>query len=158
MTGFLHNNGPTAYLHHQDISALARHGFFGRRGGVSDGLYDSLNCGYGSDDDPDRIATNRSRVAAALGLSETRMAAVWQVHGTDVVRVNEGAPADRSRMTRADGMVTTEPGLGPPIVCRYCWRRQAARLLGPVTPGGAVRRVGSSVPPFRRCVMLVPAR
>ena len=120
MTGFSHSNGPTAYLHHQDISALARHGFFGRRGGVSEGLYDSLNCGYGSDDSPDRITTNRSRVASALGLSETRMAAVWQVHGADVLRVNEGAPADRSMMTRADGMVTTEPGIGLTILTADC--------------------------------------
>lgn len=132
MTGFSHSQSPTAYLHHQDISALARHGFFGRRGGVSEGLYDSLNCGYGSDDDPDRITTNRSRVAAALGLSETRMAAVWQVHGADVLRVNEGAPADRSAMTKADGIVTTEPELGLTILTADCLPLLLAEAHGKV--------------------------
>ncbi len=46
-----------------------RHGFFTRRGGVSDGIYDSLNIGYGSSDAPDKVAENRARVARKL--SET---------------------------------------------------------------------------------------
>ena len=120
MTGFRHDAGPTAFLYHPDTFALARHGFFGRAGGVSDGLYDSLNCGYGSDDDPARVASNRARAAAALGLSVTRMAAVWQVHGADVLRVDRGAPADRSHMAKADGLVTTESGLGLSILTADC--------------------------------------
>ncbi|MEC8806403.1 MAG: polyphenol oxidase family protein [Pseudomonadota bacterium] len=120
MTGFRYDAGPTAFLYHPDTSALARHGFFGRAGGVSDGLYDSLNCGYGSNDDPTRVASNRARAAAALGLPETRMAAVWQVHGADVLRVDRGAPADRSQMAKADGLVTTEPGLGLTILTADC--------------------------------------
>ena len=120
MTGFRHDAGPTAFLYHPDTFALARHGFFGRAGGVSDGLYDSLNCGYGSDDDPARVASNRVRAAAALGLPETRMAAVWQVHGADVLRVDTGAPADRSQMAKADGLVTTESGLGLSILTADC--------------------------------------
>ena len=43
------------------------HGFFSAEGGVSTGLYQSLNCGPGSSDDPDAVAQNRRRVAAALG-------------------------------------------------------------------------------------------
>ncbi len=120
MTGFRHDAGPTAFLYHSDTFALARHGFFGRAGGVSDGLYDSLNCGYGSDDDPTRVASNRARAAAALGLSVTRMAAVWQVHRADVLRVDRGAPADRSKMAKADGLVTTESGLGLSILTADC--------------------------------------
>ncbi len=120
MTGFRHDAGPTAFLYHPDTFTLARHGFFGRAGGVSDGLYDSLNCGYGSDDDPARVASNRARAAAALGLSVTRMAAVWQVHGADVLRVDRGAPADRSQMAKADGLVTTESGLGLSILTADC--------------------------------------
>jgi YfiH family protein len=120
MTGFRHDAGPTAFLYHPDTFALARHGFFGRAGGVSDGVYDSLNCGYGSDDDRARVASNRARAAAALGLSVTRMAAVWQVHGADVLRVDRGAPADRSHMAKADGLVTTESGLGLSILTADC--------------------------------------
>ena len=120
MTGFRTGAGPTAYLHHAETSIQARHGFFGCAGGVSDGLYDSLNCGYGSDDNPDSVTRNRARVAMALGLGETDMAAAWQVHGADVIRVDRGAPADRSRMAKADGLVTTEPGLGLSILTADC--------------------------------------
>ena len=48
------------------------------------------------------------------------MAAVWQVHGADVLRVDRGAPADRSQMAKADGLVTTEPGLGLSILTADC--------------------------------------
>ena len=120
MTGFRHDAGPTAFLCHPHTVTLARHGFFGRAGGVSEGPYESLNCGYGSDDDPALVADNRARVAAALGLSETDMAAVWQVHGADVVRVDRRAPADRSKLTKADGLITTEPGLGLTVLTADC--------------------------------------
>ena len=120
MTGFRIAAGPTAYLYHAETSLQARHGFFGCAGGVSNGLYDSLNFGYGSDDDPDSVTRNRARVAMALGLGETDMAAAWQVHGADVIRTDKGAPADRSRMTKADGLVTTQPGLGLTILTADC--------------------------------------
>ena len=48
------------------------HGFFGRQGGVSEGIYASLNCGYGSGDDAARVRENRTRVATWLGTGEDR--------------------------------------------------------------------------------------
>jgi len=39
------------------------HGFFGRRGGASSGIFDGLNCGYGSTDQHDVVSINRARVA-----------------------------------------------------------------------------------------------
>ena len=53
----------------EDPSGRVRHGFFGRAGGVSNGLYRSLNCGYGSGDDPEAIAENRARAMSACGLA-----------------------------------------------------------------------------------------
>ena len=120
MTGFQIADGTPPYLHHAATSARARHGFFGAAGGVSTGLYDSLNCGFGSQDDPGLVAQNRGRVAAALNLDADRMAAVYQVHGRDVVMTDTGAPADRSLLAQADGLVTTSRGLGLAILTADC--------------------------------------
>ena len=57
------------------------HGFFGRQGGVSTGLYTSLNCGPGSADDPAAVAENRRRVAAALTPAPRHLLTNHQVHG-----------------------------------------------------------------------------
>ena len=51
-----------------------QHRFFTRRGGVSTGLYSSLNCGYGSGDSPDNVRENRRRVAETFGLDRARPA------------------------------------------------------------------------------------
>ena len=58
-----------------DILAVPgiRHGFFTREGGVSEGLFASLNCGFGSLDEPEKVAENRARAAAALGLVADRL-------------------------------------------------------------------------------------
>src|SRR5712672_627032 len=66
-----------------------RHGFFTRRGGVSTGLYASLNCGYGSGDQPDNVRENRRRAAAAFDLGEADLLTVHQIHSTDVLAVAE---------------------------------------------------------------------
>ena len=120
MTGFEIAGDTPPYLHHADTSRRARHGFFGAAGGVSTGLYDSLNCGYGSQDDPALVAQNRGRVATALDLASDRMAAVYQVHGTDVVITDEGSPPDRGLLARADGLVTNSRGLGLTILTADC--------------------------------------
>ena len=111
MTGFI-LTGEVPHLVHQPTAGRARHGFFGCAAGVSSGVYDSLNCGFGSDDDPALVAQNRDRAASALGLRADRLAAVWQVHSADAVIATGGAPSNRAQLTRADGLVTTERGLG----------------------------------------------
>jgi len=62
-----------------------RHGFFTRAGGVSEGLYASLNCGPGSADVPANIAENRGRVARYLGGRHADVATIYQVHSGDAV-------------------------------------------------------------------------
>ncbi|OYX84087.1 MAG: polyphenol oxidase [Azorhizobium sp. 32-67-21] len=60
-----------------------RHAFFTRRGGVSSGLYDSLNGGMGSQDDLACVSENRARMAGALGIAPDNLVACWQVHSPD---------------------------------------------------------------------------
>ena len=84
------------------------HRFFTRRGGVSAGLYSSLNCGYGSGDSPDNVRENRRRVAEIFGLTEPELLTLHQIHSTEVITVgaqrwtSPGGP-------KADGMVTDRP-------------------------------------------------
>ena len=125
MTGFTYSNGSVPYLHHADITPRARHGFFGAAGGVSSGVYASLNCGFGSRDDGALVARNRDLVRGEMGLAPGRMAAVCQVHGREAVMAENlcdetDVPMDRDSLLRADGMVTTTPGLGLAILTADC--------------------------------------
>ena len=96
----------------------ARHGFFTRRGGASQGPYASLNCSLSSGDDPALVAQNRARVAASLGVSADRLLGVTQVHGADVVTVHAAWPAGAG--ARADAMVTAVPGLALGVITADC--------------------------------------
>ena len=64
-----------------------RHAFFSREGGVSQGVYTSLNGGVGSKDKPEQVAENRARMAAALGVAPERFLTPYQIHSPDVVIV-----------------------------------------------------------------------
>jgi hypothetical protein len=99
--------------------ARLRHAFFTRQGGVSEGLYASLNGGLGSADDPERVKENRRRMAAALGLSAEALVSVHQVHSPDAIVVERPFPAERAR-PKADGMVTDRPGLALAITTADC--------------------------------------
>ena len=93
------------------------HGFFTRRGGVSRGIYESLNCGPGSHDDPESVAANRAAAVAALGLGPAPLVTGHQVHGNAVRTVTAsfaGAPP------RVDGLVTAAPGVVPGVLAADC--------------------------------------
>lgn len=84
------------------------HGFLGRRGGVSTGLYAGLNVGLGSDDDPAAIQTNRERARDAVARGTT-LVTVHQVHSAEAVTVT--APIAADARPHADALVTDRPGL-----------------------------------------------
>jgi polyphenol oxidase len=66
-----------------------RHGFMTRAGGVSEGIYDSLNCGLGSDDEQARVLENRRRVLEMAGIPAKTLLTAYQVHSPDVLVVEE---------------------------------------------------------------------
>ncbi|MEM9224823.1 MAG: laccase domain-containing protein, partial [Pseudomonadota bacterium] len=66
-----------------------RHGFFTRRGGVSEGTYATLNAGRGSRDQPHAVAENRARIAAHLGVSRDALVSMHQTHSADVLVLQE---------------------------------------------------------------------
>ena len=91
-----------------------RHGFFGRKGGVSTGLYESLNIGQGSDDDVQSIRDNRDLIRDAVGAD--KLLSCFQVHSAKAVTVTEPW---HSR-PQADAMVTKAPGLALCILSADC--------------------------------------
>jgi YfiH family protein len=100
------------------ISPRIAHGFFGREGGVSQGIYASLNCGPGSKDDPAAVAENRRRVADALA-PEVRLISLSQVH-SPIIHAFPAWGAEDGRRLEGDGMVTATPGLGLGILTADC--------------------------------------
>ena len=105
----------------------ARVAFTTRLGGVSEGPYDSLNLGYLTDDQPERVLENRRRAAATLGLDAEQVAMAMQVHGADLLE-HEAAPADHAfadpggkELPRADGHLTTTPGVGLLVMVADCY-------------------------------------
>src|SRR5262249_3315324 len=86
-----------------------RHAFFTRQGGVSEGLFGSLNCGFGSGDASQNVADNREIAMTWLGLPAERLATLRQVHSATVVAVDR--PWRREDAPRADGLVTAVPGI-----------------------------------------------
>ena len=88
-------------------AAGVRHGFFTRQGGVSGGVYDSLNVGVGSRDDPEAVLQNRARAAAALGAAPAHLLTCYQVHSAIAVV----ADAPWTRRPEADAVASRTPGL-----------------------------------------------
>ena len=98
-------------------AAGARHGFFGRDGGVSTGIFASLNTGPGSNDAPEAVAENRARCAGALGVSPDRLLTVHQIHSAKAVVVNGPWTGERPK---ADAMATSERGLALGVLAADC--------------------------------------
>lgn len=99
-----------------DVRGVA-HGFFSRAGGVSNGIYASLNTGPGSNDSSAHIIENRRRCAKAINVDSDRLLTNYQVHSANVVTVTapwtDGPP-------KADAMVTNTPGLGLGVLAADC--------------------------------------
>lgn len=94
-----------------------RHGFFGRAGGVSPGIYAGLNAGTGSRDDPAAVAENRRRIATSFGVSPSHLIGVHQVHSPRAVCVDTPWTGERPH---ADALITTTPGLVLSVLTADC--------------------------------------
>src|SRR5262249_39938492 len=111
---------PRYALQAPSLGALpgVRHAFFSREGGVSGGLYESLNGGQGSGDDATHVRQNRARMAAALGGAPDPFITAYQIHSPDVVVAEE--PWTHETRPRADAIVTRVPGLAIGVSTADC--------------------------------------
>jgi YfiH family protein len=122
------------------LSALpgVHHGFFTRHGGISEGIYASLNGGVGSNDAPAKVAENRARMAAALEVAPDRLLTAYQIHSPDVVVAE--TPWTTAQRPRADAMVTRVPGLAIGVSTADCGpvllADPQARVVGAAHAGG----------------------
>jgi YfiH family protein len=98
--------------------AHIRHAFFTRNGGVSQGVYASLNGGVGSKDAPDKVAENRARMAATMGVTPDRLLTAHQIHSPTVVVAD--APWTHENRPRADAIVSNTPRLAIGVSTADC--------------------------------------
>ena len=97
-----------------------RHGFSTRRGGVSTGRYATLNVGGKWGDDPEHVAHNRRRLAAAGGFDLAHLYTAKQVHGARVALVVAGTVPERVAETEADVVATAVPGVVAGVYTADC--------------------------------------
>jgi len=113
-----------------------RHTFFSRDGGVSGGIYASLNGGIGSNDDPGNVAENRRRMAEQMGVRPENFLSVWQIHSPDAVVASGPWPGERPR---ADAIVTRTEGLAIGATAADCgpilFVDPSARVIGAAHAG-----------------------
>lgn len=103
-------------IRHSLLQSKARHGFFTRLGGVSQGGYASLNCGIKTEDNPDHIIENRHRVAQEMGVADPYLWGGMQVHSTKVMYVTKNN-CDRQEV---DGGVTDDPDVVVSVLTADC--------------------------------------
>ena len=124
------------------------HGFFGRQGGVSEGVYATLNCGPGSKDVREAVLENRRRATAALS-SGAKLVTLYQIHSAEAVSVSEAW--DIPQNPKADAMVTNRPGIALGILTADCapilLADPEARIIGAAHAGwnGAISGVTDTV-------------
>lgn len=100
-----------------DALTPLRHGFFTRKGGASSGIFEGLNCGYGSSDQSDVVEINRTRVAHAMGSAANRVVGINQTHSAVAIGVE--APLQRP-WPDADALVTRTPDLVLSVLTADC--------------------------------------
>ena len=114
-----------------------RHAFFTREGGVSEGIYASLNGGLGSNDDPARVTENRRRMAEALGVAPSHFLTAHQVHSPDVAVVTE--PWTLEARPKVDAIVTATAGIAIGVSSADCgpilFADPQARIIGAAHAG-----------------------
>jgi hypothetical protein len=114
-----------------------RHGFFTRQGGVSDGVFASLNCGLGSGDDPRAVAENRARAMATFDLAGDALATAFQVHSAEARAIT--APFAAGARPEIDGMATRVRGLALGVLAADCtpvlFADPSARVIGAAHAG-----------------------
>ena len=105
------------YIQFKNLSAtgIVKHGFSTRKGGVSTGIFSSMNLNFKRGDDPDAVMENYRRIAAALDMRVEDMVLSDQTHTTNVRVITE---EDRGKgilkpqdYRDVDGMITNVPGL-----------------------------------------------
>lgn len=131
-----------------DGCGAVRHAFFTRQGGVSTGVFASLNCGWRSGDEIERVERNRAIAIGSLGLAADRLVTCRQIHSGTVVLVEK--PWGAGEAPAADAMATNRPGIVLGVLAADCAPLllcdPIARVIGAAHAGwrGAARGVAEA--------------
>ena len=141
-----HNQNGLVYLTADGFEAAGgvAHGFSTRRGGVSEGIFATLNLSMNRGDDPDRVRENYRRFCAAIGVDVGKIVCASQVHGDTVRTVTAadlGIGLDEGEPWKADGLITDIPGVVLTIFTADCL---------PILLYDPVRRLAGHRPGHRR--------
>ena len=110
---------PPGFLTAQSLAAPGiAHGFFTRRGGVSSGVYATLNGGVGSSDQPRHVEENRARMASVLGIAAHNLMVPYQIHSAEALAIDIPWPHDKR--PRCDGLATATRGIGLGVTGADC--------------------------------------
>lgn len=126
-------------LQAKSLDALSgiRHAFFTREGGVSNGIFSSLNGGIGSSDEVASVGENRARMARALGVETEQLLSCYQIHSPNVVVAER--PWSHADRPKADAIVTRVPGIAIGVSTADCgpllFADERARVVGAAHAG-----------------------
>ena len=123
-----------------------------RAGGVSAPPYDTFNLGDHVGDDPSAVATNRKRLASAIGLGADAVVWMNQVHGDNVVRVDGPLAGGVAAVEATDALVTTTPRLALAVVTADCVPVLLADARAGVVAAVHAGRVGAQIGVVARAV------
>ncbi|MEM9107917.1 MAG: peptidoglycan editing factor PgeF [Pseudomonadota bacterium] len=104
-------------LAERNADTAIRHGFFTRQGGVSKGIYQGLNVGLGSSDNPVHVEENRTRVCNWFGQPSSHLVTPHQVHSAEVMVTDSPLAGERPK---ADAVVSATPGIVIGILTADC--------------------------------------
>jgi hypothetical protein len=125
-----------------------QHGFFTKKGGVSSGIYASLNCGPSSEDESKNVTENRRRVMAALNMEEGKLFGLHQIHSTKVHTITKDTRTD---FPQGDALVTKDQGIALSVLGADCtpvlFADKKTQIIGAAHAGwkGAVTGIIESV-------------
>jgi YfiH family protein len=131
----------TDFLTHPLLSAhhAIGHGFFTRQGGVSDGIYHSLNCGLGTADDPAKVAQNRNAVLGALSAPTAQLVTLYQIHSNHCFTLRDASQLPDWQKDRGDALVTNLSGMVLGVLTADCapilFYDPIARVIGAAHAG-----------------------
>ncbi|WP_085907303.1 peptidoglycan editing factor PgeF [Kiloniella majae] len=126
-----------------------KHGFLTRQDGVSQGLYSSLNCGYGADEATENVTRNRTIALERIGCPQAKLVTGYQIHSANVeiVKTPWNCPEDAPQV---DALVTNQPEIALGIMTADCapvlFADPDARVIGAAHAGwqGALKGVTDS--------------
>lgn len=154
---FITAKNTVEYLEAQNLeNQNIAHAFFTRKGGFSNGIYESLNGGLGSNDNKDHVLQNRARMAQVLDVEPTHFLTLHQIHSNIALKVE--APWHHSQNPQADAMVTTQKGIAIAVASADCtpvlFADTSASVIGAAHAGWKGAKAGilqSTIQAMEKC-------